>query len=131
MKTFTTIHAIAQNDKGEILILQRANHRDRPGKWNCVTGYIQDRESAEQAALRELKEETNLDGNILNTTEPHWIEHDNARWVIIPSLIKVYNTDDISVDKNESQAYKWVRLDDPILENMTSLKASLKKLNIL
>ena len=70
MKTFFGIHAVAINEKGEYLLLQRANHRKRPGEWNVVTGHVQDRESAEEAALRELKEETNLEGEILKTAEP-------------------------------------------------------------
>ena len=88
MKTYVTVHAIAINKKGEALVLQRAKHRSSPDKWNCVTGYIQDRESAEEAALRELKEETNLVGKIIKTTEPFWVDSGKIRLVVITSLIK-------------------------------------------
>jgi len=64
MKTYSTVHVIAQNKKGEILLLQRASHRSDPGTWNCITGYIQERESAEDTALRELVEETHLTGRL-------------------------------------------------------------------
>ena len=130
MKTLCTIHAIAQREDGMILLLQRTADRDRPEKWNCITGHIKEKESAEDAALRELREETNLEGELVKTAEPHWVEHDGVRWVITASLIKVKDIDEMRVDEKESQDHKWVSLDDPIIQNMTSLKASLEKLGM-
>ncbi len=130
MKTFVTVHALAVNDSGEYLVLQRATHRRNPGAWNCVTGYLQDRESAEEAALRELVEETNLEGEIIKTTEPFWIEDGDVRWVIISSLIKVSDTSEMIIDSNESQNYKWIKLDDEIVEKSEGLKSSLRELGI-
>lgn len=130
MKTVATIHAIAQNDAGDILLLQRAQHRDRPAKWNCITGFIQERESAEDAAMRELKEETNLAGNLIKTSTPHWVEHDETRWIIVPSLISVSNIEKLQIDKTESQAHKWIRSDDPTIQPTSSLHTSLIKLGL-
>ncbi len=130
MKTFVTIHAIAQNNKSEILLLQRAATRERAGKWNCITGFIEERESAEDAAVRELKEETNLEGELVKTGEPHWLEHDGARWVIIPSLIRVADVSALRVDEGESQSFRWVAIDDPTINTMSSLLASLKQLGM-
>lgn len=131
MKTLCTIHAIAQREDGMILLLQRTAERDRPGKWNCITGYIKEKESAEDAALRELKEETNLEGELVKTTEPHWVEYDGVRWVIIASLIRVSTTAGMRIDENESQAHAWTTLNDPKIVGMTSLSASLRKLGMI
>ncbi|MFH1235736.1 MAG: NUDIX hydrolase [Parcubacteria group bacterium] len=130
MKTLCTIHAIAQRPDGKILLLQRTDERDRPRKWNCVTGYIKEKEPAEEAALRELKEETSLEGVIIRTSEPHFIEHDDTRWIIVPSLISVENIEHMKVDEHESQNHQWVAPNDPMIDSMTSLKASLGKLGM-
>jgi 8-oxo-dGTP pyrophosphatase MutT (NUDIX family) len=113
------------------LILQRALHRSSPGKWNHVTGYIQERESAEEAALRELKEETNLEGEIVKTTEPFWVDSGDTRWVVISSLIEVSNEDEIKVDENESQAYEWIDLSDERVSKSNGMRESFKELGLL
>lgn len=130
MKTYSTVHAVAINDKGEYLILQRADHRTNPGTWNVVTGYLHERESAEEAALRELKEETNLDGEIIKTSEPFWRDSGDTRWIMVSSLIRVKNIDEIKIDPDESQNYKWIRSNDPILEESLGMKLSFKHLGL-
>lgn len=131
MKTFITVHAVAVNNAGEYLVLQRADHRSDPGLWNFATGFIQDRESAEEAASRELKEETNLEGEIVKTTEPSWVDINGKRWVIIASLIKISDTSQIKIDKTESKAYKWIKPNDPIVSQSKGLKASFRELGII
>src|SRR3989344_9224133 len=130
MKTYITVHAVAVNGKNEYLVLQRAKHRISPDTWNCVTGYILDRESAEEAALRELKEETNLEGKIIKTTEPYWVNDKDVRWVVIPSVIKIEDASKLKIDMTESQCYRWIKADDPIVDQSRGLKASLMKLGI-
>ena len=44
----------------ELLLLRRAAHRTLPGVWQPVTGGIEGRETAWQAAGREVREETGL-----------------------------------------------------------------------
>ncbi|MFA5030633.1 MAG: NUDIX domain-containing protein [Patescibacteria group bacterium] len=131
MKTFATVHAIAQNIQGEILVLQRAKMRERAGKWNCVTGFIKERESAEDAALRELKEETGLVGALVKTAKPHWVDHDGARWILVPSLIRVTDTSSLQIDALESQSYRWILPTDPDVKKMISLNKSLELLGLL
>jgi NADH pyrophosphatase NudC (nudix superfamily) len=42
-----------------------------PGRWTVVSGFIPRGEQAEQAALREVKEETNLDAEIAHFAGTH------------------------------------------------------------
>lgn len=125
------MHAVATNKKGEYLILQRAPHRSSPRSWNVVTGYIQEREPAEDAALRELKEETNLGGKIIKTTEPFWHDDGEKRFVIITSLIKINNPNDLVIDLQESSSHRWIKSDDPIVQSSPGMKLSFEKLGIL
>jgi len=131
MRTLITVHAIVVNDNNEILVLQRAKHRSAPGTWNCVTGYVQDRESAEEAALRELKEETNLNGDIKKTTAPFWVDIGDTRWVVISSLINVTGISSLKIDEGETQSYKWIRTDDAIVSESEGLKESLTQLGLI
>lgn len=65
--------------KLEVLMMERA---DKPGYWQSVTGSIELGETPEQAAIREVKEETGLDAldydfqdwHASNVYEiyPHW-----------------------------------------------------------
>lgn len=130
MKTFATVHVIAQNKEGKFIILQRAENRSDPGTWNCITGYMEERESAEDAALRELKEETNLDGIILKTGDPHWSDHKDARFIIVASLVDVENVDQLKVDTRESQDHAWVTIDDERVRSKESLIISLKSIGL-
>ncbi len=130
MKTYATIHAVATNEKGEYLILQRANNRTNPGSWNVVTGYIHERESAEEAALRELKEETNLEGKIIKTTEPFWRDSNDIRWIMVSSLIQVKNLEQIKIDQVESQSYKWIKSNDSIIKESPGMNLSFTYLGL-
>ena len=132
MKTYSTVHAVARNKEGKYLVLQRAEHRSSPGKWNFITGYIQERESAEDAALRELKEETNLEGEIIQTADPWWRDHtDDKRYLIVTSLINVTNEEDLKVDEGESQAYKWINVTDDLVQESSAMTEDFVRLGLV
>ena len=132
MKTLCTIHAVAQREDGKILLLQRTDERDRPGKWHCVTGYIKEKEPAEEAVLRELQEETHLEGMLVKTADPYWFDLEGKlRMLIIASLVSVKGTDSLHIDERESRAFQWVALDDPMIQKIPSLKLCLKKLGMI
>lgn len=131
MKTYSTIHAVAQNNEGKYLILQRAAHRTSPGKWNFVTGYVQEREAAEDAALRELKEEANLDGEVIKASEPWWGDSGDKRFIIVSVLIKVEKEETLKIDGEESQSFAWVTPTDDVVQQSSVMKESLAHLHIL
>ena len=56
--------ALVRNEKGEILLVKRGVE---PGleKWALPSGFIEIEETPEEACLRELKEETGLEGEII------------------------------------------------------------------
>jgi 8-oxo-dGTP diphosphatase len=55
--------AFVRNKKAEILLIQRGVEPGR-GKWALPSGFIEVDETAENACLRELEEETGLKGEI-------------------------------------------------------------------
>jgi len=59
------------------------------------------------------------------------VDTHNTRWVIISFLIKVKDTSQLDIDKNESKAYKWIQPDDPTIPQSEGLKATFKELELL
>ena len=51
-------------DDGKVLLVREAKGR-YSGRWGLPKGYVDEGESPEQAVLRELREETNLDGSVI------------------------------------------------------------------
>ncbi len=55
---------LIQNDKGEYLFIRRTKYKDLgefQNAWYPPTGHIRENETTEQALVREIKEELNLD----------------------------------------------------------------------
>jgi 8-oxo-dGTP pyrophosphatase MutT (NUDIX family) len=129
MRTYSTINALIKY-KDKYLVLQRANNRTNPGYWNCITGHIKDRECAEDAALREVKEETNLEGNISKVALPYWVDAKDVRWVTMTYLVEVDDITNLKIDENESQDYKWIYLDDDIVKQSRGLQDVIRVLKI-
>lgn len=59
-----TVGTIIENTKGEVLLVKRAPHLLRGNMYTIPGGFLDRDETAEEAALRELKEETGLIGKI-------------------------------------------------------------------
>ena len=56
-----SIYAILRNEKGEFLLLRRSeNSHSNPGKWDLPGGKLSQREPLEEAAAREVWEETGI-----------------------------------------------------------------------
>ncbi len=55
------IFSINKEQQLELLLIERGNHPHK-GKWALPGGFVEIDESLEEAAARELKEETNLEG---------------------------------------------------------------------
>ncbi len=52
------------NDKNEIVIIKR-KFEPNPGAWALPSGYIEINQNPEECAIEEMKEETGLDGEII------------------------------------------------------------------
>lgn len=63
-KPSVTIDAIILNEKGEVLLIKRKNEPFK-GFWALPGGFVEYGEMVENAVLREVKEETGLDVEII------------------------------------------------------------------
>jgi 8-oxo-dGTP diphosphatase len=56
-----SVYAVLRNEKSEILLLRRSeNSHSNPGKWDLPGGKLNHREPLEEAAVREVWEETGI-----------------------------------------------------------------------
>ena len=95
--------------KDKLLLLKRTPERETsPNKWNFVSGYLEPRETCEEAVIREIKEETGLDGTVKKAGEAFTVEDPYGRWIIVPFLVSV-ESDQINLDKGEHSEFKWIK----------------------
>ena len=102
----------------QVLIMQRA---DKVGFWQSVTGSIEVNETPQQAAIREVLEETGLDCNLYNFQDwkisntyeiyPHW-RHRYAPGVT-QNVEHLFGLElpvalPITLAANEHTQYEWV-----------------------
>ena len=94
----------------KIILCQRAIEPCK-GKWNLPAGFMENGECAEEGALRELKEETGLDGSIIKLHCVYSIPHVNQVYLIfltkIESLDIEPGEESLSVTLFDFQEIPW------------------------
>lgn len=118
MATYVAVIGVVKLDNDDyrddctILLLKRnAQRRTSPNKWQTPSGFINEGESAEEAVLREVKEETALDGTIKKSGSVFEVVDEWARWIIVPFLILV-KSDKVVIDTKEHSEFRWVKVND-------------------
>ena len=100
-------------DTGEYLILRRSQQVSASGLWSFPGGKMEKGETVRQAALRELKEETGLEGEILEEADSFFEGGQTDTYRISGVLARV---DARKVELNhEHTEYAWIQLEE--LEN--------------
>lgn len=128
MKTYgLTVRGIIKNGNGEILILKRhPKSRTDPEMWELPGGKVEAGEYFDDALVREIKEETNLDVEIGDFAEAVQNDYSHKRTVqLIMYLDNVKGDVKIS---DEHVGWMWADLEKiKTLEISTSLQKVLKK----
>ena len=118
MQTYVAVTGVVRlSHDDRILLLKRtAKRRTSPNKWQTPSGFIKEGESAEEAVLREVKEETALEGTIIRCGNAFEVIDEWARWIIIPFLISV-ESDNVIIDTREHSDFKWI-----VVEQVTNFE---------
>jgi 8-oxo-dGTP diphosphatase len=107
MPTFAIATALVQYKK-QLLIAKRASSkRYAPNQWEFISGFLDTSEPIEELILRELKEETGLQGRVTKNGKPFSIVDIEAEWIIIPFLIEI-KSKKVTLNSKDHSEFKWI-----------------------
>lgn len=105
------VHAIVEMD-GKLLLGKRTGNILETGKWGLPGGFLNRDETAGQAAVRELKEETGWDSEIISVfrvnTRPDR-PHEDRQNIAIDFLVRP--THKTGEQDSESSKVEWIAID--------------------
>ncbi len=131
MKTYATVIGVVKFNNKILILKRNPNRKSSPNKWQPVSGFIKERESAEDGVLREIKEETGLDGKIIKSGEVFEVTDEYGRWIIMSFLVSV-KSDKVEIDREEHSEYRWINLDEiEDFDFVKGLKKDLEAVGIL
>lgn len=113
-----SISVTVRRDDGRVLLLQRTEARG--GFWQPVTGRVEAGETPQQAAVRELREETGLEVAVQPLGYEHVFAFGSPETPQVPRLFRETafvartSTAEIRLDRSEHQAFEWVSTADAL-----------------
>ena len=118
------------SEKNKFLLVKRSSLRKRfPNEWEFPSGFLED-EPEQEGALRELKEETGMVGEVLRTGDPFQVKTEMYHFRIHPVLIDVeYGEIDLT---EEHEDYEWIEIGEVGKYNtVPQLKENLEAVDVL
>ncbi len=103
------------NDELKFLIMKRSETEVYPGVWQMVSGTIDGDEKAYETALREIKEEADLEPDEFYIV-PFVNSFYSARWnkvCMIPVFAGYVENPNVKIS-NEHSEFKWVDMDEAL-----------------
>lgn len=105
---------IILNEQGEIL-LQKRRKEPEAECWSLPGGAIEYGETAENAIIREIKEETNLDcrHTLFIGYYDYILQNQTTHWISIFFLIQCDNYDAQNMEADKHSEQKWFNINKP------------------
>lgn len=75
-------------NNGDYLAVKRSDENTSSGYWTFVSGQIEEGESPEEAAVREIQEETGLEASPVRTGDPYIGKGETGHWRLHPVLLE-------------------------------------------
>jgi 8-oxo-dGTP diphosphatase len=130
MKTYVAIVGVVKFRNKILIFKRKESKRFFPGLWEFPGGFIKERETAEEAVLREVEEETGLKGRIIRAGKSFETKGEGKRWIVIPFLISV-KAKKVKISREHSE-YRWIKPDEiDNFETVVDAKRDLKSLELL
>lgn len=101
--------AIIEKD-GFVLVTQRSEQMSLPLKWEFPGGKVEGEESIEDCLKREIKEELNIEINIISPLEPNLHAYPNGKEIRLIPFICEYNSGALHLAEHAD--YKWLKKDE-------------------
>ncbi len=106
------VGAFILNDNNELLLQKRAVPAEKD-HWCIPGGRLELFETLENAVIRETKEETDLDIEVLKIMGVcnHIIKEEEAHWIATSYLCKIKNGEPKIMEPDKASDMKWFSLD--------------------
>lgn len=106
------VGAFILNDNNELLLQKRAVPAEKD-HWCIPGGRLEMFETLENAVIRETKEETDLDIEVLKIMGVcnHIIKEEEAHWIATSYLCKIKNGEPKIMEPDKASDMKWFSLD--------------------
>ena len=108
-KIITVSAAVLIDGEGRILLAQRPEGRSMAGLWEFPGGKIESGETPEEALIRELKEEIDIDISLADLTPLTFVSHDYGDFQLFMPVFICRRWHGVLLPK-EAQAFEWVAL---------------------
>ncbi|PSL06392.1 (deoxy)nucleoside triphosphate pyrophosphohydrolase [Cecembia rubra] len=111
----------------KVLCAQRSEKMSLPLKWEFPGGKIEDGESPEQSLIREIKEELNLEIEILREFQSYTHDYNNGKVIELIPFLARHIGGDLELKEHKQVIWKeignlkkldWAEADIPILEDL-------------
>jgi 8-oxo-dGTP diphosphatase len=115
--------------ENKVLVVQRSEKMSLPLKWEFSGGKIEEGESEEECVKREVKEELNIEIELISRLTTTQFDYPNVSVQLIPFLAK-YSKGDIKLcehkqylwlTKDKLRDLDWAEADIPVLNEYLSL----------
>jgi 8-oxo-dGTP diphosphatase len=126
-KQFVSVCIIFRKNKNntEVLLVKREDNN----KWCIPGGHLENKEKSLDAAIREIKEETNLNLNKKNLFLVDQIDDEKINNNIYAILEEDYNQEKADSDAKEAKWFDIEKLPHLIWDNESHIKKAFKLLN--
>lgn len=113
---------------GSYLVLKRSEETSSSGKWNFPGGKREKGEKWQETALRELKEETGLDGKTTGEGSGYLGNGELGKWFIKPFLIEVSGDPEMNHEHVES---RWIKPEELSTLDTLGTGKALESLDVI
>jgi 8-oxo-dGTP diphosphatase len=104
------VHALIVNTEGKVLLIKRSETEDvLPGVWDIPGGTLEDGEDPREGAVREVKEETNLE--VRNLRLFHYtsnVDREKNKQFVRLIFGGECTSSDIQLNLEDHDEYRWV-----------------------
>ena len=107
-------YVICKTAEGPLYLLIRRCGKYLPGTWQMISGGIENSETAPQAAMREIKEETGLIPYALysaDAVETFYMQS-NDKITFVPVFVAFVEDKKITLSATEHDAYEWLPFEE-------------------